>query len=125
MRQLALAALVILLLSGSNTQIAAHGASGVIKGRVTLGPTTPLCREDVPCEGIYAGAKIVVRTKSGEVCARSTSDQNGEFRIDVSPGRYIVAVDLQGKLPRCSRREVTIAAGQATQVTLDCDTGMR
>lgn len=103
-----------------------HGIpdAGVIAGVVKLGPIMPVCREGVPCDGIYKGAKVVVTGRRGGV-ARVTADDKGEFWIDVAPGTYSVSVDVQAVLPHCRAADVIVPARQIVRIEIDCDSGIR
>jgi hypothetical protein len=96
-----------------------------IEGRVTLGPIMPVCREGVPCDGVFAGAQVVVRHKNGGTVAQTKADANGMFRVEVPAGAYIVSVAVDAPLPHCSEAEVVIAARQNARVEIDCDSGIR
>lgn len=85
----------------------------------------PVCREGVPCDGVYKDAKVVVRAKSGAVVARATSDSNGDFQVDVAAGAYTVGIAVEGPLPHCAETEAVVSKGQTAQVTIDCDSGIR
>ena len=117
--------MVLCVLAGCSAETTGHAAWGIVKGRVSLGPIMPVCHEGVACDGVYAGARIVVRAQSGKLGARATADQKGEFSLDISPGEYVVAVEADGSLPRCSRADVIVTAGRTTQANIDCDTGIR
>ena len=112
-------------LPGCSVETEAGAATGTIKGHVSLGPIMPVCRVGTPCDGVYAGAKVAVRTAGGTVVARSAADQRGEFQIDVSAGAYVVGVEVSGPLPHCSQTDVTVAAGQMSKADIDCDSGIR
>jgi hypothetical protein len=79
----------------------------------------------VPCDGVYAGANIVVRDKGGDEVARTVADDKGEFRVSVSAGARVVGVSVKGPLPRCGAAEVVVVAGQSVRADLDCDSGIR
>ncbi len=99
--------------------------NGIVEGRVSLGPTMPVCLQGVPCDGVYAGAKIIVRLQGGEAVAHAVTNQQGKFRVDLAAGKYIVGVETEAALPRCSEAQVIIAAGVTVRADIDCDTGIR
>ena len=117
--------LVALVLPACGADMGASGALGTIEGRVRLGPVMPVCREGVPCDGVYAGANIVVRDKGGDEVAHTTADDKGEFRVDVSAGARVVSVSVKGPLPSCGEVEVVVVARQSVRADLDCDSGIR
>ena len=117
--------LIVCVLSACGAETAGGGPSGVIEGRVSLGPIMPVCQEGVPCDGIYANAKIIVRDKSGSTVATTNADQRGVFRVAVPAGAVVVGVDVEGTPPHCSQAEVVVAADVTVRANIDCDTGIR
>ncbi len=99
--------------------------TGVITGVVKLGPIMPVCREDVPCDGVYKGAKVVLRTPGGQVVQRATADDKGEFRMDATAGRFEVGVEVDGPMPSCTPAQVSVKARESVHVEIDCDSGIR
>jgi hypothetical protein len=100
-------------------------ATGVITGLVRLGPIMPVCREGVPCDGVYKGARVVLRTPSGQVVKRATADERGEFWMDAAVGRYEVGIDVEGPMPSCASAQVSVNARETVSVEIDCDSGIR
>jgi hypothetical protein len=99
--------------------------TGVITGVVKLGPIMPVCREGVPCDGVYQGARVVLRTTDGQVVKRATADDKGRFRMDTEAGRYEVGVDVEGPMPSCTPAPVSVNARETVHVAIDCDSGIR
>ncbi len=99
--------------------------AGVVAGLVKLGPIMPVCREGVPCDGVYKGAKVVLRTPGGQVVKRVTADDKGEFWMDAAAGRYEVGVDVEGPLPSCTLEQVSVKARETVRVEIECDSGIR
>jgi hypothetical protein len=125
MGRLALMLITVCIAAACNAEVGQAGGGGTIVGHVTLGPIMPVCREGVPCDGVYKGAKVEVRTKSGTVVAQTKSDDNGDFRIDVAPGAYTITIAVDAMLPSCSTAEVVVSKGQTATANIDCDTGIR
>ena len=125
MMRFGLILVVVLAAAGCDAGMGRAGGGGAIAGRVTLGPIMPVCREGVPCNGVYKNAKVEVHAASGPVVARTITDANGDFRADVAAGTYKVAVAVDGMLPRCTEAEAVVSQGQTVQVAIDCDTGIR
>jgi len=125
LRRLLLLPLLVIGLPSCGSETAGGAAHGTIEGRVSLAPVMPVCRQGVPCDGVYAGAKIVARVRGGEALAHAQTNSAGEFRLDVPPGEYAVAVDADAALPRCSQAQVVVAAGATIRADIDCDTGIR
>jgi hypothetical protein len=98
---------------------------GVVTGVVKLGPIMPVCREGVPCDGVYKGAKVVLRAPNGQPVQRATADDKGEFRMDVPTGRFEIAVEVAGPLPSCAPAQTLVKARETVRVEVDCDSGIR
>lgn len=123
--RLALMLIAVCIAAACNAEVGQAGGGGTIVGHVTLGPIMPVCREDVPCDGVYKDARVEVRTKSGTVVARTKSDDNGDFRVDVAPGAYTIVIVVDAILPSCSKVDVIVSKGQTATAEIDCDTGIR
>ena len=122
--------IVLLSLAGlqacdAGTSGQGRGDAGTIVGVVKRGPIMPVCREGVPCDGVFPGAKVVVRTQDGSVVRRTTSDDNGVFNAAVPQGAYTVDIEVEGMLPHCSPASVSVRAGETANVEVNCDTGIR
>jgi hypothetical protein len=131
-RRFAAVLLVLLiapLLGGCGDEPAAGEASSGITGRVVLGPTCPVEREDTPCpDRPFAGARLrITERETGDVAASVTADEQGRFRVPLAPGEYVVdAEPTEGRpLPFAKPVDVTVRPGEYTNVTLAFDTGIR
>jgi hypothetical protein len=75
----------------------------------------------------YDEYPLIVFNKDGQKeVARVTADENGNYRIALPPGDYIL--DVQGRAPghvRAKPRPFTIAPNQTVHVDMDIDTGVR
>ena len=104
---------------------------GTLAGHVTIGPLTPVVQEGVPeptpAPEIYAERQIVVfDADSQNEVGRASIDANGDYRIDLPVGTYIVdinhlGIDIAKGLPQT----VEIRPQQTTQLDVDIDTGIR
>ena len=59
-------------------------------GVVTRGPTTPVCRVDVPCTAPYGHSTLVFSRPS--VTRQVITDGQGRYRIALAPGRWSLRV---------------------------------
>jgi len=108
---------------------ATRGQSGVT-GEVHLGPQCPVEREGVPCPDEPAAASVVTVSRQlpgesyagGEVVARTTTDVDGNFRIAVEPGEYVVTADAGMS---CELMDARVTADTYSKVDIPCDTGIR
>lgn len=122
--RLAVLTLALCAVAACEAQTGQGALLGTIVGKVKRGPIMPVCRVDVPCDGVFAGAKIVVRGAGG-VAGRAVSDEGGAFSVQVPAGTYTVDVEVEGMLPRCQSVTASVVAGQPVAVEIDCDTGIR
>ena len=90
-------------------------------GVVTHGPTTPVCRVDVPCSAPYANSTLVF-TRPGST-RRVTTDAKGKYRIGLAPGRWSLRVkDAHfGWKPSA----VWVPTGRYAKLNVFVDTGIR
>ena len=119
--------LTMLFLAGCEMPAAeAPGDAGTITGVVRLGPIMPVCQQGVPCDGVYKGAKVVVRRQGGGAgVLRTIADDAGAFQVSAAPGTYSVGVEVEGMLPRCTPVDATVGVRETVRVTVDCDSGIR
>lgn len=118
--------LTMLVLAGCEMPAAEEpGDTGTIAGVVRLGPIMPVCRQDVPCDGVYKGAKVIVRRQGGAEVLRTIADDAGAFQVNAAPGTYNVGVEVEGMLPSCGTAEASVRARETVRITIDCDSGIR
>lgn len=108
-RRRSIAGTALLVLAGAGTFVAAQGRPApppcVVSGTVTSGDT------------LLPGVSIVL-THAGAVAAASSTDENGVFRVRVSPGEYAVAAQMAAFA--AFERTVTVAEGSGScAATLD------
>jgi hypothetical protein len=76
----------------------------------------------------YAKYPLIVLSQDGKKeIARVTADGNGNYRLALPPGDYIL--DVQGRMPkshvRAKPQRFTITSNQTARVDMDIDTGIR
>jgi len=120
--------LVLLVLSGCFSSGQTQSGSGTgIEGVITFGPTQggPI-RADTPSSKPLANATFVVENEKGAEVASFTTDDQGRFRVPLTPGHY--AVSKEGKkhgIGHYGPFDVDVVAGRMTNVQWECDTGIR
>lgn len=124
-------ALVVSSLAGCGAQDpgATRAPSGVA-GRVHLGPQCPVENEGLPCQDKpAAGAKVTVAAQvpgnpdaGGEVVARTTTGADGNYRVAVPPGMYVVTAQAGMS---CDLIDTRVTPGAYSRVDIPCDTGIR
>ena len=94
-------------------------------GLVVRGPTTPVCRSDVPCSKPAMHVRLVF-VRNSSIVGRVTTTSRGEYRAQLPTGRY--AVRVTGAQPAIGRgiepAAVTVGRGWRRQ-NFHIDTGIR
>lgn len=120
------AAIMFLLVScGNQTPTTTTVASGV-EGRVLAGPTCPVEYAYSPCPDRPVATEItVVRESSGAFVKRGMSDSNGDFRIELPPGRYLVSAGPSSGIGGSQPVPAVVEEGKFTTIEIQIDTGIR
>jgi hypothetical protein len=62
-----------------------------LHGLVTRGPLSPVCGDELPCEGPAPDLRLVF-SRNGVVAGATTTRADGTYRIRLRPGTYAVRV---------------------------------
>ena len=102
------------------------GNSG-IKGHVTVDAGCPETMESTPCPQIPLPARITIRDSSGATVRDATSNDQGEFQLELPAGTYeLQAANLAGApMPSAPAQDVVVKAGSFTEVKVAFDSGVR
>ena len=78
--------------------------------------------------GNYAEYPLIILSQDGKKeIARVTADENGNYRVALPPGDYIL--DVQGRRPkghvRAKPQPFTVVSNQTVHVDMNIDTGIR
>jgi hypothetical protein len=109
---------------------AVSGGTGTVKGTVLLSPTCPVERipPDPQCAPkpflTIIGVSRNIETPTAFETAQS--DASGSFQFVLQPGEYDF-FHPQGAVayPRCEEKVITVRAGETSDITISCDTGIR
>ena len=113
-----------LVLAGTLAIASAPGATNRpsgLRGVVTKGPTTPVCRAETPCSAPAPHVALVfVR---GGITRRVTTGNDGRYRVTLIPGTYQVRIPGArfGSMPRTA----VVPAGRIAVEDFSIDTGIR
>ena len=118
-------ACVFLLLAGTESIDAAP--SGFVEGHLTIVSPKPVqpTDENMAAEAAenYADYPLVILSQDGQKeIARVTADGDGNYRVALSPGHYIL--DVQGRVRRHVRAKpqpFTIASNQTVRIDMHID----
>lgn len=87
-------------------------------------PTTPVCREGVPCSAPAAGVTLVF-VRGGVRVASVTTSKAGTFRVVLSPGPYLVRLLSKQAFGGAPPRTVRVLPSRFAVANFDIDTGIR
>ncbi len=97
-----------------------------LEGRITMGPITPVCIPEVPCDAPVSGSFIV--TWQQHRVAVFQSDAEGRYAVHLPPGSYLVAPGPGSPIPAALEQAlaVDVESGEGlTSRDLQFSTGLR
>jgi hypothetical protein len=102
------------------------GSSGIY-GRVTIGPICPVVQPGKDCPDRPYQATLNILTTSGNKVARTVTDADGNFRVNLLPGNYILHPETPQNqpLPRAQEQTFTVVAGRFIELNVTYDSGIR
>lgn len=114
----------VFLLAACSPQIPPN--SGV-EGQVTIGPICPVVRPGQDCADQSYQATLAILTSAGRQLKKFSTDANGQFRLPLAPGAYILhPLPPKNSLMPFGRDEpFNVAAGQFTELKVSYDSGIR
>ena len=99
--------------------LAAVAALVLLKGTVTIGPLTPVCRVGTQCDG--PAPRVVLTVTSRSRTFRATTTPDGTYSLALAPGAYTVTAS---KGMRITPAQIVIRSGVRRQ-SFAIDTGIR
>jgi hypothetical protein len=101
-----------------------------INGNVLLGPMCPVSQDppDPQCyDRPYATDLLIFKSDDlQKVVQEFRSDSDGKFRIQVPEGEYVIQSSASPDLlPRCYSEVIRVEANKYSDITVNCDTGIR
>ena len=121
---------LLLVLSCDERQIQPF-EQGFLEGKVTIGPLCPVEKfpPDPACEpteDTYKAWPIVVWTADKKTkIAKIQPELNGNYKIDLPEGSYIVALDKKHRFGMNLPVPINIEPGKTLTLHIDIDTGIR
>ena len=89
------------------------------------GPISPVSRPGEVNSRPFAADIIIRRASDNYVAAEVRSAEDGTFRVELPPGRYLVEPQPGDPLPIAPAQEVTVVEGRFAQIEVDYDSGIR
>ena len=106
-------------------------ATGVLEGKVTIGPVYPHERQGISNEAgtdIYTAHRLAIFGQDGITKIKEVAlDGRGAFKTDLPVGSYVLDVlphDI-GRAAFNRPQTVSIQPGQTTRADIDLDTGIQ
>ncbi|MDQ0824558.1 hypothetical protein QFZ60_000731 [Arthrobacter sp. B2I5] len=114
-------------LAGTAVSCATPPSKSGINGHVTVDAGCPETMDSTPCPDIPLPAHITVKDRSGTTVGEATSNDQGEFRLELQAGTYeLQAANLSGApMPSAPSQDVVIKEGSFTEVRVAFDSGVR
>ena len=118
--------IIAIPLQGAITKQSSHSSG--IKGAITLTGNCPgPQRKDNNTCGPrpYEGAFAVKRSSDQVVVAAGKTNHEGQFKIDVVPGKYVITQAGEARYPMIHSDEIVVEKHKFTTVKVTADLGMR
>ena len=123
LRSLPILALVLILVACGSAPPAATGVEGV----VTIGPTCPVVQIGQDCPDQPYAADLTVANQHGKIITRASADADGQFRIALAPGDYVLEARAADDVPfpAAATFPFAVQEGIWTHLDLTLDSGIR
>jgi hypothetical protein len=116
--------MVLAAIAASSAAAGAATTTG-LRGVVTRGPTTPVCRAGDSCDEPAARVTIVF-SRNGAEAARTKTGLRGVYRVALPAGTYRVRVASAARIGRAiTPARVRVPVGRMRTIDFTIDTGIR
>lgn len=114
--------MVVTALLALTLPAAAGSAAAVsgLRGHVTIGPLTPVCRAGTPCSG--PAKHVTLSFRHVFLVHKTTTDGSGNYSIALGSGTYLVTASRGMSVRPVS---VSVVGGRVRVVNFAIDTGIR
>jgi hypothetical protein len=108
----------------------ANEPPGFLEGHLKIisGSDVELADGNTPAikAGNYAQYPLIILRRDQKQIARVTADANGNYRVVLPPGDYVLDVQDRGRRHfRVKPQSFTVASNQTVRVDMNIDTGVR
>jgi hypothetical protein len=108
--------------------VAIESGSGIIQGKVSIGPICPVERIDMPCKvnpEVYTSRKVIIyKNDQKTVVEEKNLNPDGSYEFSLPAGEYYVNVIPQG-IGILPPKKIVVIENKTTQLDFDIDTGIR
>jgi Carboxypeptidase regulatory-like domain len=115
-------------IDAGNPQTQSLTGVGVLVGRVTVGPLSPVERSGEPrALTAVPGARLVISGVNAQESTSVVTDADGRYRVRLAPGSYSIEMAplASGRFTKDLPVTVTITEGQELRLDVRVDTGVR
>lgn len=108
--------------------VSAPVAKSGVRGIVKIGPVCPVIRaeDNARCADKPYAVTLSIRDAAGKEVFRPTSDVNGKFEAELSPGVYVLSLaEPHALLPRMASTTFTVMKSKFTDISVTLDSGIR
>ena len=109
-------ATLLLVLTACSVLVPPTPTDSGIEGQVLIGPVCPVVQFGTECPDQPYQADLSVFNLRGEKIVKFRVDENGQFRIPLPPGKYILHPESPGPMPYAEEQSFTVLPGQFTQI---------
>jgi hypothetical protein len=96
-----------------------------IEGQVLLGPMCPVVQPEQECPDQPYQATLTVKTPDGVQITQFQSDAQGQFKVTLVPGEYILHPESPNGVPFAGDQSFVVETGRYTHLTVNYDSGIR
>ena len=115
----------VLILILSTCSVDATPADSGIEGQVLIGPMCPVVQEGQECPDQPYQATLTVNSLKGGKIVQVQTDAQGQFKIPLMPGEYILHPESPNGIPHAGEQTFRVEAGTFTQIIVNYDSGIR
>jgi hypothetical protein len=109
---------------GEARYLGPSGPTSGVEGQILIRPVRSVDRRDGTNEAPYQARVSVLDAKGNEIGV-AESDVDGNFRLGLPPGSYVLHPQSSGRYPRAAEQKVVVRANKWTQVEIVYDSGKR
>ncbi|MBI5943781.1 MAG: hypothetical protein HY864_05380 [Chloroflexi bacterium] len=96
-----------------------------IEGTVTMGPVCPVVQENVPCPDQPFQGIFTVLTTSGSQIAEFTTNEQGNFRVGLASGDYVLHLESPNPMRIAKDIPFNVEENKYTLLNITLDSGIR
>lgn len=99
-------------------------SGATVTGTIIIGPVTPVCHVNVPCETPLTNHVVQALDTAGAVAAVTQTDSTGHYTLHLRPGSYTIALKPRLGIGSSQDKHITVHSGNNT-LDIAVDTGIR